>query len=196
MDSVFGTLILLFIGISTGCLVYLHLLPTGLHPLRNAVSEYGAGRFHFWYQAMCVNQAIAAFLTAAALATKVTPAPFATDAALIVLGLARLVISQAPVVVVHDKRTTTSGTHILMAALIFGSAVVASTSFGRAIAGQADWASVLSSLHIFEYAITLFALLTFLAVAIPRGLRCVGLVERLLYVSIIGWFVTIGIHLL
>src|ERR1700722_16584382 len=97
MDPVFGVLILLFIATSTGCLVYLHFLPTGLHPLRNAVSEYGAGRYHFWYQAMCVNQAIAAFLTAAALATKVTPAPFATDAALIVLGLARIVISQAPV---------------------------------------------------------------------------------------------------
>jgi hypothetical protein len=196
MYSVFGAFILLFVAISTGCLIYLHLLPTGLHPLRNAVSEYGAGRFHFWYQAMCVNQAIAAFLTAAALATKVTPAPFATDAALIVLGLARLVISQAPVVVVHDKRTTSSRTHILMAVLIFGSAVVASMSFDRAIASHADWASVLSALRLFKQAIAFFALLTFLAVSVPRGLRYVGVVERLLYVSIIGWFVTIGIHLL
>lgn len=196
MDSVLGTLILLFVAISTGCLVCLHFLPTGLHPLRNAVSEYGAGRFHFWYQAMCVNQAIAAFLTAAALATKVTPAPFETDAALIVLGLARLIISQAPVVVVHGKRKITSRTHMLMAVLIFGSAVVASTSFDRVIASHVDWANVLSTLHLFKYAITIFALLTFLAVVMPRGLRYVGTVERLLYVSIIGWFVTIGIHLL
>ncbi len=196
MASVFGALILLFIAISTGCLVYLHFLPTGLHPLRNAVSEYGAGRFHFWYQAMCVNQAIAAFLAAAALATRVTPAPFATDMALIVLGLARLVISQAPVVVVHGKRTTASGIHLLMAGLIFGSAVVASTSFDRAIAGHADWASVLSALHLFKHAIAFFALLTLLAVVVPRGLRYVGTVERLLYASIIGWFVTVGIHLL
>src|ERR1700722_16445232 len=196
MDAVFGALILLFIVISTGCLVYLHLLPTGLHPLRNAVSEYGAGRFRFWYQAMCVTQAIAAFLTAAALATKVTPAPFVTDAALIVLGLARLIISQAPVIVTHGKHTATSRTHLVMAILIFGSAVVASTSFDIAMVNQVDWASVLSTLHLFRLAIAFFALFTFLAVAIPRGLRYVGTVERLLYVSIIGWFVTIGIHLL
>ena len=196
MDPVFGALILLFIAISVGCLVYLHLLPTGLNPLRNAVSEYGVGRFHFWYQAMCVNQAIAAFLTAAALATKVTPAPFAVDAALVVFGLARLVISQASVVVVHGKRTTTSRIHILMAVLIFGSAVAASTSLDRTIAGQAGWASVLSALHLFKHAIALFALLTFLAVTLTSGLRYVGAVERLLYVSITGWFVTIGIHLL
>jgi hypothetical protein len=196
MDSIFGVLILLFIAISTGCLVYLHLLPTGLHPLRNTVSEYGAGRFRFWYQAMCVNQAIAAFLTVAALATKVTPAPLEADAALVVLGLARLVISQAPVIVVRGKSTTTSRTHILMALLIFGSAVVASASFDRAIASNADWTSVLSPLHLFKYGIALFALLTFLAVAAPRALSYVGTVERLLYLSIIGWFVTVAIHLL
>lgn len=196
MDWLFGALILLFVVISIGCLVYLHLLPTGLNPLRNAVSEYGAGRFRFWYQAMCVSQAITAFLTAATLATKVTPAPFETDAALIVLGLARLVISQAPVVVVHGKHKATSGAHIVMAVLIFGSAVVASTSFNRAIASNADWASVLSTLRLFKYTIVFFALLTFLAVAAPRALRYVGTVERLLYASIIGWFVTIGIHLL
>lgn len=196
MNSVFGVLILLFVGISTGCLIYLHLLPTGLNPLRNAVSEYGAGRFRFWYQAMCVNQAIAAFLMAAALATKVTPAPLETDAALIVLGLARLVISQVPVFVVHGKRTITSGTHLLMAVLIFGSAVVASNSFDTAIASHADWASVLGALRLFKYAIAVFTLLTLLTVSAPRGLRYVGTVERLLYLSIIGWFVTIGIHLL
>lgn len=196
MDSVFGALILLFIAASTGCLVYLHLLPTSLNPLQSAVSEYGAGRFRFWYQAMCINQAIAAFLMAAALATKVTPAPLTTDASLIILGLARLIISQAPVFVAHGKHKTTSGTHLLMAVLIFSSAVVASTSFDRAIANHADWASVLSTLHLFKYSIAFFALLTFFAVAAPRGLRFVGTVERLLYVSIIGWFVTIAIHLL
>src|ERR1700683_919317 len=193
MDWVLGALILLFIAISAGCLVYLHFLPTGLHPLRNAVSEYGAGRFRFWYQAMCVTQAIAAFLTAAAVATVVSPAPLTTDAALIVLGLARLVISQAPVVAAHNKRKTTSGTHMVMALLIFGSAIVASVSFDRAIASQADWANVLGSLRLFKKAIAFFALLTFLAVAAPRGLRYVGIVERLLYVSIIGWFLTIEI---
>ncbi len=181
MDPVFGAVILLFLAISTGCLVYLHFLPTDLNPLRNAVSEYGASRFRFWYQAMGVNQAIAAFLTAAAL---------------IVLGLARLIISHAPVVVTRGKHKAVTRTHLLMAALIFGSAVVASTFFDRAIAGHADWASVLSTLRLFKLAIAFFALLTFLAVAAPRGLRYVGTVERLLYVSIIGWFATIGIRLL
>lgn len=196
MDPVLGTLILLFISASAGCLIYLHILPTGLHPLRNAVSEYGAGRYRFWYQAMSVGQAIAAFLTAAALATKVVPAPFATDASLVVLGLARLIISQAPVTVTRGKRTTVSGTHMLMAMLIFGSAVVASASFGAAIANHADWANALGTLRLFKKTIALFALLTFLAVAAPRGLRFVGTAERLLYISIIGWFVTIGIHLI
>ena len=196
MDAMFGVLILLFITTSTGCLIYLHFLPTGLHPLRNAVSEYGAGKFRFWYQAMCVNQAIAAFVTAAALATMVTPAPFVTDTALIVLGIARLVISQVPVIVTKGSHKTVSSTHLLMAALIFGSAVIASTTFTRAIANNVDWESVLSALRLLKDAMALFALLTIFAVAAPRGMRYVGITERLLYVSIIGWFVTIGIHLI
>src|SRR5579862_2746064 len=191
MDPVLGTLIFLFIGISTACLVYLHFLPTGLHPLRNAVSEYGAGRYRFWYQAMCINQAVVAFLTAAALATKVAPAPVTTDAALIALGLARLVISQAPVEAVKNKRRTVSRTHILMALIIFSSAVVASAAFDRSIAGHADWANVAGTLRLFKKSIAFFALLAFLAVAAPRGLRYVGTAERLLYISIIGWFITV-----
>jgi len=145
---------------------------------------------------MCINQAIAAFLTAGALATRVVPAPFETDAALVVLGLARLIISQAQIVVVQGKRKSISRTHMVMALLIFGSAVIASTSFDGAIASNVDWANVLSALNLFKYAMELFALLTFLAVIIPRGVSYVGIVERLLYVSIIGWFVTIGMHLL
>jgi len=196
MDPLIGALILLFLALSTGCLVYLHFLPTGLNPLRNAVSEYGAGRFRFWYQAMCVNQAIAAFLTAAVLATKVQSAPFTTDLSLVVLGLARLIIAKAPVTVVRGKRKTVNGTHLLMAAIIFTSAVVASASFTRHIAGNSEWLNVAKALRVFKWSILIFALATTVTVIVPRGIRYLGTAERLLYISIIGWFAVIGIHLL
>lgn len=196
MDPTLGSLILVFIGISTACLAYLHFLPTGLRPLRNAVSEYGAGPYKFWYQAMCVTQAAAAFLTAAALAVKVTPAPVTTDFSLIVLGLARLVISQAPVYKIRGKRAPTTGLHMLMALLIFGAAVTASASFSHYTAGNSEWQNIKPALHIFRWGIAIFALTTFAAVIVPQWLRYLGSAERLLYISIIGWFLTVGIHLL
>jgi hypothetical protein len=37
------------VGVQTAALVILHLLPTGSNPIRDAVSDYGVGRYRGWF---------------------------------------------------------------------------------------------------------------------------------------------------
>jgi hypothetical protein len=81
-------------GICIGCLVYLHLAPTGYSPVRDAVSRYGVGAYARWYQAQAAFCGVAGILLA--------------------IGVARLAITQFPM----DTRLRG---HALLAIVAFGS---------------------------------------------------------------------------
>jgi uncharacterized protein DUF998 len=60
-------------GLWLAALVFLHLAPTGYSPLRNAVSEYGLGRFAWGYRAQVLFAAAAAAFLAASLPARPRP---------------------------------------------------------------------------------------------------------------------------
>jgi hypothetical membrane protein len=76
-----------------GCLVHLHLAPTGYSPVRNAVGEYGIGAYGAWYRGQVRCAAGAAVFLAAALRH-----PRRVVVLLLVLAVARLGIGFFPVV--------------------------------------------------------------------------------------------------
>jgi hypothetical protein len=57
-----------FASLCVACLVVLRVAPTGYSPLRNAVSEYGVGRYASWYRAQAACAGVAAVFLGAALA--------------------------------------------------------------------------------------------------------------------------------
>jgi hypothetical protein len=58
-------------------LVALHFLPTGLDPIRYAVSDYGWTAYHLGYRAMVVLQGIGAILVAVGLGQETDWSPWA-----------------------------------------------------------------------------------------------------------------------
>ena len=80
-------------------LVALHFLPTGLDPIRYAVSDYGWSPYHFGYRAMVVLQGVGAILVAVGLGQEtgplgwlVTATAIATAAALVVEPIRRVAL--------------------------------------------------------------------------------------------------------
>src|SRR5579864_6334082 len=77
-------------------LLALHLLPTGFHPLHDAVSLYAAGRYSILHYVQTVASAVCALGLAGALVQLHAPLPALGLVALGVLGLARLLIVTVP----------------------------------------------------------------------------------------------------
>ena len=81
---------LICVAASAVILVALHFVPTGLDPIRYAVSDYGWTSYHLGYRTMVVLQGVGAILIAVGLGQE-------TDASslgwLYVYGVVRLLIS-------------------------------------------------------------------------------------------------------
>ena len=78
-------------------LVALHFLPTGLDPIRYAVSDYGWSPYHFGYRAMVVLQGVGAIAVGLGQETDplgwlVTATAIATAAALVVEPIRRVAL--------------------------------------------------------------------------------------------------------
>ncbi|HLX31458.1 MAG TPA: DUF998 domain-containing protein [Gaiellaceae bacterium] len=114
---------LVFTGLCVGCLVYLHLAPTGYSPVTDAVSRYGVGRFARWYQAQAACAGIAGILLAVALRH-----PRHVVVLLVVFGAARLAITQFPM-------DTRRGPHALLAVAAFGAVTSAAIRLTSSLHG-------------------------------------------------------------
>lgn len=166
----------------TAALVFLHVAPTGYSPLRNAVSEYGVGRFAWGYRAQVMFAAAAAACLAAAL-----PARDRREIALLaVFAAARLAIAAFPTDLLGSgHRSRTGGIHLLLAAVAFGTICWCASALSRHDDGQPVLGRIAAA----------GALGTMLAVRMP-GLRPVlGLLERIFYAAIIAWFFVVAARL-
>lgn len=170
----------------TGCwlaaLVFLHVAPTGYSPIRNAVSEYGVGRFAWGYRAQVTFAAAAAACLAVAL-----PARDRREIVLLaVFAAARVAIAAFPTDLLGSvRRSRTGGIHLLLAAIAFGTICWCASALSRHGGGQPVLGRIAAA----------GALGTMVAVRIP-GLRPVlGLLERVFYAAIIAWFVVVAARL-
>lgn len=154
------------------CLVYLHLAPTGLSPVRDAVSAYGVGGYARWYQAQAMCAGLAGILLAVALRQRAGVA-----ALLVVFGLARFAITQFSL--------ETPRAHVRLAALAFATVAGAGIHLTAHQHGT----------PAFGWAMLVFALGT--GVALRSQLRpWLGLIERAFYVAMLAWLALVAIRLL
>lgn len=165
-----------------GCLVYLHLVPTGYSPLRNAVSEYGVGRYAGWYRAQTTATAFAAIALAVALG-----GPGEVLVLLSVLAAARLLIGWFPTDTIQvGERTTRGGVHALLAVLAFTTATWAAVALRPAHHG----------LPALGWAMAACALGTALFLRNRRLRPYFGLIERGYYAAMLTWLIVISARLL
>jgi hypothetical protein len=154
----------------------MHVVPSGLRPVRDAVSDYGTTRFHLLYRAMVIVLGAGAGLLAIGLARR-------TDAG----ALAWLWIyagSRVAIAVFMTDRdppplTTPGRVHLLLATLAFTSIAFA--------ASDIRWTGDPAALDPLGYAVVVTAVGTLLTRLVVPMRPVFGLVERLLYVTSVTW---------
>jgi hypothetical protein len=181
--------VLICVAVSGVILVALHVLPTGLDPIRYAVSDYGWTRYTLGYRAMVVLQGAGAILIAVGLGQE-------TDAQalgwLYVYGVVRLLISGF----MTDREpaglrslTWTGHIHMLLAGTAFASIAVA--------ASHLDWTGKPAVLGPLGWLVTATAIATGAALVLPPLRRvALGVIERTHYAAAITWLIVVAASIL
>jgi hypothetical protein len=180
---------LMSVAISGAILITLHFLPTGLDPIRYAVSDYGWTPYHLGYRAMVVLQGIGAILIAIGLDQETDVQSLGW---LYVYGVVRLLITGF----MTDREpenlrtlTRTGRIHMLLAGTAFASIAVA--------ASHLDWTGKADVLAPLGWLVTATAIATVTALVVPAIRRVAfGLIERLFYAASLTWLVAVAASIL
>jgi len=176
---------LICVAASGVILISLHFLPTGLNPIRYAVSDYGWTSYQLGYRVMVVLQGIGAILIAVGLGQQ-------TDAQalgwLYVYGVVRLLVSGF----MTDREpeslrslTRTGRIHVLLAGTAFASIAVA--------ASHLDWTGKPAVLGPLGWLVTATAIATGTALVVPPIRRvALGVIERTHYACAIAWLLVVS----
>ena len=184
-------------GVGTAALLLLHVLPTGYHPITDAVSDYAIGRYRALFWVFATSGAVSGLALAIALARSHPSKPTLTVAMLLLSAAARVLIPIFPTDQAGSRFQTATGTiHMVLAVAIFASIAVAASSLGGTLGHEAAWHAVKGLVDGWlPWVITGTATATGLAIIGPRLKRIFGLIERLYYVSSIAWFFVVSIEL-
>ena len=177
----------------TIALIALHVLPTGLSPRRDPVSQYALTKYAVGYRIATLAAAVAGASAAVLIAT--TLEGTASTIAVILLAvfaLSRLLIGFFPMDAPDATKTGTGRTHNLLAFAAFGSLTAAAFVVAGAFhdAGFADLSTLSTALGV---VMAVGAVGLFLAARIPRLHAWFGAAERVIYVGFIVWFAAIAI---
>ena len=168
-------------AVALAALVVLHLLPTGLSPVHNAVSQYGITRYRQGYRVLTIGLGVAG-LAAAALVADGFPRSGRTlvVALLVLFGVCRLVISWFPMDRPGTSRSRHGAAHLALAAGAFISIALVASRMQRVV-GHPLGAGFQHALAIASW-LLLIGLLGLLVTGRfdPRH-RYFGAAERLIY---------------
>ncbi len=180
---------LICVAASAVILVALHFVPTGLDPIRYAVSDYGWTSYHLGYRTMVVLQGLGAILIAAGLGQETDVSSLGW---LYVYGVVRLLISGF----MTDREPAglrslswPGRIHMLLAGTAFASIAVA--------ASHVDWAGKPDYLGPLGWLVTATAIATGTALVVPPIRKvALGLIERAHYAAAITWLIAVAISIL
>ena len=177
-------------GIALLSLVVVHVLPTGLDPLRDPVSQYGITPYRGWYWAAAGGAALAGLGGVLLFATTRSAISIVTVVLLLAFSAARASIGFFPMDAPGAARTRTGRAHNLLATAAFAAVTAAAFTGAGALhdAGfpaASGWSTVCGVIM----AVGTAGLL--LTSRIPR-FALFGLAERLIYVGFIAWFGMLG----
>jgi len=180
---------LICVAASGAILIALHFLPTGLDPIRYAVSDYGWTAYHLGYRAMVVLQGVGAILIAIGLGQETDVQSLGW---LYVYGVVRILISRF----MTDREpegmlslTRTGRIHMLLAGTAFAAIAVA--------ASHLDWTGKPDVLGPLGWLVTATAIATATALVVePIRRAALGLIERLFYAASIVWLIVVAASIL
>lgn len=175
-------------------LVWVDVLRTGHSPARDAVSDYGAGPYRWFYSTIVVSLGLGALLLLLALAR-------GTDVAaggLIWLGVysvARMAIAWFPTDLEGKPVTPVGRAHLALAASAFAAVAFAAVDLAPALSDEPGWDGADSLIGALRWALVITAVATLVArVVIPVRKVAFGLVERLLYAASIAFLAVVAVE--
>lgn len=189
MDAVAGVVVLFGALATVVALVALHLLPTGLSPLRDPVSQYGITRHRLGYRIATLATGVAGIALAAGVQSALSDAVTAT-VLLVVFGAARLLISWFPMDEPGTTVTPTGRRHGLLAVVAFTAVAASSLKLAAALRATGQWSDVVGAIRVTGW----WMVGTLLATLVARRTSArsyFGLAERAFYVGMLA-FLTIG----
>ncbi|WP_368499182.1 DUF998 domain-containing protein [Herbiconiux sp. A18JL235] len=184
-----GLVALIAIAVATLALIALHLLPTGLSPLRDPVSRYGITRFKSGYATAAFGAGIAGIGSLIAVAA--LPGSLPTVVLLAVFAAARILIPFFPMDAPEASKTTTGRVHDLLAVLAFGG-VIAAMFVAAGMLHDAGLTAAGLVATIGGVVGVVGTLLMLVSRRSPRLAWGFGFGERLIYLAFIVWIAVLG----
>jgi hypothetical protein len=186
----------IFAAVQLGALIVLHVLPTGYDPVRDAVSDYGVGRYRGWFWTQAVAGGLACLFLAIALDQLHLFTPTQVVVALIVTAAARFLVPFFATDQGGNRFQTSHGfIHMILAVLAFGGLVWAATGLWSSLRHYPAWHSAEGLLTIVPWVMLGCVIAVVLAIRGPRLKPFFGVFERLFYLSSFVWLFTVAIDL-
>jgi hypothetical protein len=175
-------------------LVWVHFVRSGHRPMVHAVSDYGASPYRLFYRTTVISLGLGALLLLVALAHG-TDAPSGTLIWLGVFAASRIAIAFFPTDLEGKPVTPTGRVHVLLAAVAFTAIAFAAADLAPWIRGNPPWDDVGTLVDALRWAVVVTAIGTGVTSVVPQLRKTAfGLVERLLYVAMIAFLLTISIE--
>lgn len=188
-----AVLIVAGLGVGVASLVVLHLVPTGLSPLRNAVSQYGITAYRLGYRIQTVAYALAG--AGAALGIAALPGPVEVPVTCCaVFAATRAAISWSPMDALGSDRTPTGRRHGLLAAGAFVAAALGSARLSGLLDHDGLHPAIATTSSVL--AVAMAVALVAMVLGGRSGRAYFGAVERAFYVLMSAWLVVVAVLLL
>jgi Protein of unknown function (DUF998) len=182
--------------VQAGALIVLHLLPTGYYPVRDAVSDYGVGRYRGWFWLQAVAGGVGCLALGIALAQLHPFTPTQAVVALIVTAASRFLIPFFATDQQGSRFQTAHGIiHMILAVIAFGGLIWAATGLWSTLRHYPAWHGAEGALTIIPWIMLGSVVAVVLAIRGPRLHPFFGVFERLFYVSSITWILIVAIDL-
>lgn len=176
-------------------LVVLHVLPTGLSPLANPVSQYGITSYRAGYRIQTIAMGIAAIAAAIGISKLGIIGGPVVVGLLAIFRAARLAIGWFPMGVPGTAPSKSGRRHGMLALVAFGGATLAALRLGTDLRSSNVW--VQGRLPIIGLGIAMLVCLISMG-GIRRSESMhhyFGLVERAFYAGTIGFLLVVAIEL-
>jgi hypothetical protein len=192
--SVLGVIALIAVVVAFGTLIYLHIAPTGLSPVVNAISQYGITRFSLGYRIVTIALGISGLAIAVGVSFGLpTQSTGLWVISLSVFGVARLIISWFVLDAPGDSRTMSGRNHDIISLITFVAMTTAAFLAEGPLAAEASWSSLAPVSVALGSAMGVFTLAALVFALVPRLRRVFGIAERLLYAAVIAWLAVFAI---
>ncbi|MER7247673.1 DUF998 domain-containing protein [Kribbella sp. NPDC000426] len=197
MASLLAVLAVLGMGGYFAVFAAFHVLPTGYHPVRHAVSDYGVGRYAWLFRWALVASSVGILALAGGLALE-PGTPTVTVLQLVFLFLipvTRVGMLRFPTDLEGQRLTRSGRLHYLFAIAAFALTYSAIAEMTPELGSFGAWESASGLLSVLRL-VALVSLVLLVIALVPRLRVVFGLFERAFLLSTNLWFLTAGLCLL